>query len=247
MLPAGQGVPRLEPLGVDGERGVAPTTGLAARPLRRRDHRHRPGLGVCEGDSLALVLRGEVGELGAGAPLQGAEAFGGQPPVRGARQRQDGLAGVGVLGQRRPPGGTPGDDRAIDRPEVGDLGVRVGGDALGGQADPFDHRTERGHLLADRRVVTFHHDDPRHGLAGYRLALAGFPIQHPAAGLRGGVGGVVLQGDGHDVTTHTEVLLGHPGEAPGEPVKRIEVGLGLPLRGDRRGEGVHEGVHVSAG
>ena len=72
-------------------------------------------------------------------------------------QRQDRLGGVGVLAQRRAPGRAAGDDAPVLRGQVLDLGVRVGGDALGGQPDGLDHGAERGHLLRDRGVVALDH------------------------------------------------------------------------------------------
>ena len=103
------------------------------------------------------------------------------------------------------------------------------------------------HLLRDRRVVTFDHDQPRHGLTRNRFALTGFPVQHPSAGLSGGVGAIMQQRHRDDVLAFAEVLLSQPGETARDPVKRLEVGLGLPRRRDRRGERMHERVHVGAG
>ena len=79
--PAGQRVPGLELLDVHGERRVPAAAGLAARPFRAGDHRHRPGLGVGVGDPFLLAALGEVDQRPAGAPLQ----FAGTPRRRAAR------------------------------------------------------------------------------------------------------------------------------------------------------------------
>ena len=89
LLPPGEGVERLVALDVDRERRVAAPAGLGARPLGRGDHRHRGDLGVGEGDLLALVLGGEVGQLRAGALLQELEALGREVAVGHPGQVQD--------------------------------------------------------------------------------------------------------------------------------------------------------------
>ena len=155
VLPPGQRVPRLEPLDVDGERRVAPAAGLRARPLRRGDHRHRRGLGVGEGDLLALVLGGEVGQPGAGALLEGLEALGGQVPVGGAGQREDRLAHVRRRGRSAGrPSATPPRTAPFLCAQVVDLACRASKVTPLVVAPSVVHqRAEGDHLLRDRAVV----------------------------------------------------------------------------------------------
>ena len=107
VLPPGQGVPRFASLDVDGEGRVPPPAVLRAGPLVRGDDRHRAGLGVGEADLLALVVLGEVGQPGPGAVLEPAQAQGGQTTVRGARQRQDRLAGLDAVASSGRPSAIP--------------------------------------------------------------------------------------------------------------------------------------------
>ena len=52
--------------------------------------------------------------------------------------------------------------------------------------------------------------------------------------------------DGDQVAAGVQVPLGQGGDRAGQQGEELEVALGLPGRVDRRGEGVHEGVHVGA-
>ena len=63
VLAARERVPRLLALGVDRERRIPPPVRLDPRPLRRRDHDPRLGLGVLELDPITLARRREVRQL----------------------------------------------------------------------------------------------------------------------------------------------------------------------------------------
>jgi hypothetical protein len=91
MHPASQCVPRLEPLNIDGEWGIAAATGLRARPLRRGDHRNRCLLSLGKGDPLFLRALGKISEVHTGALLQGPEPLDGKFAVRGSGKSEDGL------------------------------------------------------------------------------------------------------------------------------------------------------------
>ena len=122
-----------------------------------------------------------------GSPVRSSsacQACDGDLAVGGAGQRQDRLGEVHVAGQRRPPVARPAADGAVGAAQVADGRSGDPGDALDARAEAVGERAERGHLRRGRRVVALDGDQPRHGHAGHRLALAGLPVPHRAAGLR---------------------------------------------------------------
>jgi len=73
VLPAGQRVPRLQVLDIDGERAVSATPVLAPRPLRRGENRDRRSLNILERESTTLVVAREVRHRSTRALLELAE------------------------------------------------------------------------------------------------------------------------------------------------------------------------------
>src|SRR5690606_40712837 len=132
VLPAGERVPRLAALGVDRERRVPAAAALRTGPLRRGDDRGRGGLSVGEGDPLAFVFGGQVGQLGAGALLERVEALRRQASVGRAGQRQDRLACVQLARQRRPSVRWAAADGAVLTAQVVDFAGEVERDTFGG-------------------------------------------------------------------------------------------------------------------
>ena len=244
MHATGECVPGLAALHVDRERRVAPTAGLGPGPLRRRDHRDRRSLRVGEGDLLALVLLGQVGQADAGALLQRLEALGRKVAVGGAGHGQDRLADMHVPLERRPAVGDAAAHRTVLGTQVVDLLPELERDALGGRTEGVHERPEGVHLLGDRAVVALHLDQLRHGDARHGLALALLPVADHAVRVRHRVRGVVRERDGHDVPANPEVGGGELAELLGNRLPGIPVGTGLPRRRDRRVERVHERVHV---
>ena len=244
MHPPGQRVPRLLALDVDRERRVAAPAGLGAGPLGRGDHRDRRPLGVGEGDLLALVLLGQVGQPHPGALLEGLEALGREVSVGGPGHRQDRLADVDVLLQGRPTVRHAAAHGAVLGPQVVHLLAQLEGDPLGGRAQRVDQRSERVHLLGDRAVVALDLDQLGHRDTGDRLALALLPVAHDAVRVGHRVGGVVRERHGHDVLADAQVGGRELAEPLGDRLPGVPVGPGLPGRRDRRVEGVHERVHV---
>ena len=240
VLPAGQRVPRLEPLHVDGERRVPAPAGLRAGPLRRGDHRGRPRLGVGEGDLLALVLGREVGELHPGPRLRGC----GSPGWPGGRwwcrtapgsPRTPARRGRSTAGRRRPrrarrrscAAGTPAPCR---RRKVTPLVVAPSVSSSGPSAAIF---------VGDRAVVPLDDDQLRHRHAGDRLALAGLPVADPPVRVghaRPGCRAAAARPPRRVRTPRW--VRGEAAERRGDRHERVPVGAGLPRRGDRRVERV---------
>ena len=94
--------------------------------------------------------------------------------------------------------------------------------------------------------VALDHRQPRHRLAGDRLALPLAPVAHLGLGDLGR--GVVLQRHGDDVLQRSrQVLRRQRADLFGDRLEDVPVALRLPAGGHRRLQGVDEGVHVGGG
>ena len=248
MHPAGQGVPRLEPLDVDRERRVAAAAGLRARPLRGGDHRHRAGLGVGEGDPLLLRALGEVVQLLADplAPACGSPATASAPLVVPEKRRM----ASAILRRCRSagrPSPAPPSITPLLRGQSLDLLLEPVGDVLDREAQRVGQRADGRELVGDRGVVPLDHREGRHRLAGHRHLAASAsrgrrrraarsrPGCRAAAAPRPGRGG--CRGGCWPARRSARAIS----------VEGLEVGRGLPRRVDRRAERVHERVHVGGG
>ena len=146
--------------------------------------------------------------------------------------------------QRGPPVGRAAPDGAVLVPQVVDRRAHVVGDALGRRAELVHQRPERLHLRADGGEVALDLDELGHRHARDRLALAVLPVADDAVRVGHRVRGVVQQRDGDDVLAGAEVAGGELAELRAIVCEGVPVGAGLPRRGDRRVERVHERVHV---
>ena len=146
------------------------------------------------------------------------------------------------------PSPTPPRTRPLARARRSTAAGRLPGDALDAGAERLDQRPQRGHLLRDRGVVPLDGDQPRHRHARDRLALAALPVPHHAAGLGEFVRRVVHQRRGDARRCACPGGWRPAGRTRAAMVANdVEVGAGLPRRGDRRVERVHERVHVGGG
>src|SRR5450756_2544702 len=243
---AGECVPGLQALDVDGEGAVLPVAGLVARPLRARERLLRPGLHVRPADARVALPLDEIGEGQADALLHSREAFVRQPAVRGAGQRKDRLGGVfGAL-----QGGTAvaraAPDEAVGGAQPGDLFDWAPGDALGAHAERLDERAQAGELVVNGAEVALDHGQGRHGLARHGLDVAGPPVLDLAEGLRRLSGRVVSERRGHEAAAHAQPVRREPREHARQVAERVPVRARLPRRVDGRVERVHERVQVGA-
>ena len=178
------------------------------------------------------------------------EPVDGDPAVGGAGQREDRLAGVDVAwSSAGRPSATPPRTVAVDLAQELDLRVDVDGDALRGGAEPVQQRAERGHLrrrprrsrARPRRTSAWSGPapaSPRRSSSPARRRRA-WPARRGCRAVSGAA----------TTSLRTPEVRGRPASenAWAMAVERVEVGAGLPRRVDRRGERVHERVHVGGG
>ena len=121
------------------------------------------------------------------------------------------------------------------------------GDVLDREAQFVGQRPDGGQLVGDGGVVPLHHGKDGHVLPG----TAGMDVSRQSRTIPPGwaswPGVSCCSGTLTRSRRTPEVGFGLPGELLGQQVEHVEVRLGLPRRVDRRGEGVHERVHVGGG
>ena len=192
-------------------------------------------------------LLGEVGELHAGAFLQLLETLDGHAAVGSAGEGQDRVADLLSPLYGRTPVGETAACSAVASLEILDLLLRLPVVTLSPDPDVLHRRPDGRHLLGDGTIISLYNEELRHRLSGDRLALALFPVQHPARRLCQLVRRVVQERRGDQILANAQVLLAKFGEGFCDVVEDVPVALCLPRRGDGRVERVDKRVHVRGG